>query len=148
MIWRAFAVVLIAFSLLAADGAVAAKRVTAEAVIDAFIDADIDLLDWTIYDAETDPNRLLGRPGQYIDKATFWDQRIGDPERGQEAGTVEVFRSEKDLLLRMRYIERIGESMPIMVQYQYRHRLVLLRLNKRFSPKVAAEYEAVLRSIK
>lgn len=144
---RSFTAALIGLALLP-PLAHAAKRITAERVIDAFIDADIDLLDWTIFDGETDPNHLLGRPGQYIDKATFWDPRIGDPERGEEAGTVEVFSTEKDLLSRMRYIQGVAEHLPIAVQYQFRHKLILLRLNKRFSPKSAAEYEVILRGVK
>lgn len=124
------------------------KKVDAEQVIDTLIDADIDLLDWTIFDAETDPNHLLGRPGQYISKASFWDSRIGDPEDGPEAGTVEVFRNEKNLLSRMRYVEEIGQRMPMFLQYQFRRGLVLLRLNKRFTPIAAKEYERALERLK
>lgn len=145
---RSFTAALIALICLPTPSAYAAKRITAERVIDAIIDADIDLLDWTYFNAETDPNHLLGRPGQYVEKVTFWDSRIGNPERGEEAGTVEIFSSEKDLLARMRYIQGIAEHLPIAVQYQFRHKLILLRLNKRFSPKRAAEYEAILRGIK
>jgi hypothetical protein len=120
----------------------------AERAIDVLIDADIDLLDWTIFDAETDPNHLLGRPGQYIAKAVFWDARIGDVERGPEAGTVEIFRSNRDLLDRMKYIEEIGRKLPFLLQYQYRKGLALLRLSKKFTPAQAQEYEHALKKFK
>lgn len=146
---RNWIIVFVMSAMLAAPTGVLAggKRVDAEQVIDTLIDADIDLLDWTIFDAETDPNKLLGRPGQYISKATFWDARIGDPERGPEAGTIETFRTDRDLLDRMRYVAEIGRQMPMLVQYQFRRGLVLLRLNKGFTPVAAKEYERALNAV-
>lgn len=127
--------------------AVAAKPPEVDDVIDAIVTEGIDLLDWTIFDAESDPNHLLGRPGQYVAKASFWDSRIGDPERDDASGTIEIFRAERDLLRRMRYVEEIGQRMPMLLQYQFRKGLILVRLDKRFTPAQAREYEQVLKSI-
>lgn len=147
---RNFIVVFVISAMLAASTGVLAggNRVNAEQVVDALIDSDIDLLDWTIFDADTDPNKLLGRPGQYISKATFWDARIGDPERGPDAGTIETFRTDRDLLDRMRYVTEIGRQMPMLVQYQFRRGLILLRLNNGFTPEAAKEYERVLLAVR
>lgn len=120
---------------------------TVEKVIDTFAEEGIDLLDWTFFDEETDPNKMLGRPGQYVEKVIFWDSRTGDPERTDAIGTVEVFKSEKDLGRRMDYVERIGQKMPMLLQYQFKHKKMLLRLDKKLTPTQAKEYEKALKKM-
>lgn len=120
-----------------------------EPIIDAFIDSEeIDLLDWTYLDEETDPNHLLGRPNQYIAKVIFWDSKIGEPEHNEASGTVEIFRNERDLLDRMRYIEEMGRRLPMVLQYQVRKGRALLRLDKRFTPADVERYKRALKTIK
>lgn len=120
-----------------------------ERIIDAFIDSEeIELLDWTYLDEETDPNHLLGRPNQYIAKVIFWDAEIGDPELDEASGTVEIFRNDRDLLNRMRYIEEIGRKIPMVVQYQVRKGRALLRLDKQFTPADVERYTRILKTVK
>ena len=51
-----------------------------------------------VYTEETDPNKLLGRPGQYVGKANFRNPRAdSDDLKGldvSEGGSIEVFTSE------------------------------------------------------
>ena len=53
------------------------------------------------YTEENDPNKLLGRPGQYVGKANFRDRRAEDDGASDldvsEGGSVEVFASEDEV---------------------------------------------------
>lgn len=100
------------------------------------------------YTEETDPNRLLGRPGQYTGKVNWHDER--DTENGQDKAlnyTVEVFALEKDLERRRKYIEAITNSASVFAEYQYVHKNALLRIHHNLTPKQAAEYEKALKSL-
>ncbi|MGV4980967.1 hypothetical protein ACVB8X_29570 [Streptomyces sp. NRAIS4] len=98
--------------------------------------------------AENDPNRLLGRPGQYTSKVTFTDSRIktsdvegtkqGDVERG---GAVEVFAGSSDAQSRAKYIQAVTKSMPALAEYDYVHGTVLVRVSHDLTPKQAAAYK-------
>lgn len=49
---------------------------------------------------ETDPNKLMGRPGQYVAKITW-------SARGEDA-TLEVFETLPAALARAEYVRKIG----------------------------------------
>jgi len=113
-----------------------------------------------VYNEETDLNNLLGRPNQYISKATFEDYRVEqtsknlDPEEFSqeeinepEGGTIEVFKSKKDMKKRKEYIEEITSSMSILTEYSYNEDVYLLRLNKSLTPSEAKEYEKIFLEI-
>ncbi|MEU8033481.1 hypothetical protein AB0C13_33465 [Streptomyces sp. NPDC049099] len=101
--------------------------------------------------AASDPNHLLGRPGQYTSKVTFTDNRIkaadvegtekGDVERG---GAVEVFGSSADAATRAKYVEAVTKSMPALAEYDYVHGTVLVRVSHYLTPKQAAEYKTAV----
>lgn len=97
-----------------------------------------------IFDAQTDPNRLLGRPGQYVGKVSWRDTRAPDSD-----ATIELFADEPSLLARQRYVEAIVSSGGIFGQYVYANgpRLALLRLPFALTPDQAAEYAAWLATI-
>ncbi|MDQ3373545.1 MAG: hypothetical protein M3521_06625 [Acidobacteriota bacterium] len=101
-----------------------------------------------IYSAETDPNKLLGRPNQYNEKINWVDKRIKQtsPDNVQ-GGTIEIFDDIETLEKRKKYIEEIGKSAPMFTQYQYSHKNVLIRLDKELTPPQAAEYEKILKSL-
>lgn len=107
------------------------------------------------FDAEDDPNNQLGRPNQYIQKASWADSRI-DPhdfsdENSEEieeldpieykGGTVEKFRNQADLNRRYTYIKNITLNAPVFNQYMYKKGVFLMRLDKAFSPTQAKKYE-------
>ena len=105
------------------------------------------------FDAKTDPNSQLGRPNQYIDKASWPDPLIDDKFESDghydddieptdyKGGTVEKFRNQADLNRRYDYIKNITLNMPTLNQYMYKKGLFLLRLDKEFTPEQAKEYE-------
>ncbi len=65
------------------------------------------------YTEDNDPNKLLGRPGQYVDKVNFRDRRAeNDRLKGldvSEGGSIEVFESEEDA---ERRTKRSGRDWP------------------------------------
>jgi len=123
------------------------EEVKPEAVLSALQKAGIPIAKSEIYTAETDTNKQLGRPNQYIAKANWADSRLQQPAGDMAGGTVEIFKSEADLKARKDYVDNIGKAMPMMAQYQYSKGLVLIRLEKALTPEQAAEYEKVLNSL-
>lgn len=104
------------------------------------------------YTEENDPNKLLGRPGQYIGKANFRDRRAeSDGAKGldvSEGGSIEVFASEDDAEKRTAYVESIGKSgVGPFAEYDYRRGQVLLRVAGNLTPKQARQYERALETV-
>ena len=95
-----------------------------------------------VFTAENDPNEFLGRPGQYIGKASWKDSRFEDAE-----GTVEVFKNNKDLQNRKKYLESVFEEYPTFVQYVYVHKNAILRVDKELTPDQAEEYKTNLNKL-
>ena len=108
------------------------------------------------FDESNDPNKQLGRPNQYIEKASWPDPKIDpkfesdgyydpniDPDNF-EGGTIEKFKNQADLNRRYTYIKNITLTMPIYNQYMYKKGLFLMRLDKEFTPAQAKEYEKEL----
>lgn len=92
---------------------------------------------------EDDPNKLLGRPGQYTSKANFHDSRLeffGPEISASDGGSVEVFGSDGDAATRKEYLEALGTS-PLFLEYDYQIDNVLLRLSKDLAPSQTAQYE-------
>lgn len=105
------------------------------------------------FDENTDPNKQLGRPNQYIDKAS-WPDPLIDPKFESDGyydsdidpteykgGTIEKFRNQADLNRRYEYIKNITLHMPMLNQYMYKKGLFLMRLDKEFTPTQAKEYQ-------
>ncbi|MEU5596665.1 hypothetical protein [Streptomyces sp. NPDC020298] len=98
--------------------------------------------------AATDPNHLLGRPGQYTSKVTFTDSRIkaadvegtkeGDVDRG---GAVEVFADQAAAQARAKYVQAVTKSLPAAAEYDYVHGSVLVRVSHYLTPAQAAAYK-------
>jgi hypothetical protein len=97
--------------------------------------------DATTYTAETDPNKLLGRPGQYVVK-------MGWKLEGEEA-TIEVFRSTEDAQKRADYTRQIGASAPMFLQYVYLNskRSAVLRLPKELTPAKAKDWQTMFEAL-
>ncbi|MGW2371645.1 hypothetical protein [Kitasatospora sp. NPDC001683] len=93
--------------------------------------------------AADDPNKLLGRPHQYLSATVITDSRIEDTHAsGADRGaTVEVFASAEDAKARAAYIEAIGKAQPIFAEYDFVHGAVLVRVAKALTPDQAAEYD-------
>ena len=104
--------------------------------------------------AANDPNKLLGRPGQYTSKVTFTDSRIkkadvegtekGDVERG---GAIEAFANPADAAARAKYIQAVTKSMPALAEYDYVHGSILVRVSHNLTPDQAAAYKSAADSL-
>jgi hypothetical protein len=97
-----------------------------------------------------DRNSLIGRPGQYTSKVTFTDSRIAasdvdglNPDDVERGGAIEVFATAADAQARATYIQGIVKSMPAVLEYDYPHGTVLVRLSKYLTPSQAAEYDKI-----
>lgn len=113
-------------------------------VKEAFEKAGLPMRNIVVYSDETDPNKLLGRPNQYIEKMNFEDKRNTS---GRKACTIEVFKNKEELELRKQYVESMAKAVPFYTQYIYAHKNILLRLESALTPKQAKEYEEVLNSL-
>jgi hypothetical protein len=110
----------------------------------------------TVYTAASDPNSLLGRPGQYTSKAGFHDDRVpakeveyeSQPFAVRRGGDIEVFESAGEAEKREKYIATLMKEPAIAamagIEYIYREGRVLLRVSGALTPDVAAEYERAL----
>lgn len=98
--------------------------------------------------AETDDNKLLGRPNQYTSKADFIDSRYPGEEGLEQISTVEVFANEEDAVARQKYVEEVTKAAPFLTQYIFREGSTVLRLDKALSPDHAKEYGAALANLK
>lgn len=109
-----------------------------------------------VYTEETDINELLGRPNQYISKATFEDKRVEQTNQyldedyfseeeinEPQGGTIEVFKNEQDMKKRKDYLEAVTSSMSVFAEYSYGENIYLLRLDKSLTPTQAKEYEEI-----
>lgn len=110
-----------------------------DAVAAAVRASGIPVTDLVVFTAETDPNKLLGRPGQYIAKVSWKDPRVSTAD----LATIEVFPDAASLQARFAYIDGIFKSSPMLLQWMYRNeaRLALLRLPKELTPDQAKQYE-------
>lgn len=132
----------------------ATAHLTAEHVVTELVKRIPTVKPGVVFTAETDPNRLLGRPTGYLSKASFTDSRIpagevtgtseGAVERG---GSVEVFADEQGAQRRMRFIQQIASGLPAAVEYDYTAGPVLVRVSKTLTPAQASEYQKALDEI-
>lgn len=102
-----------------------------------------------VYNEETDVNKLLGRPNQYIGKANFADTTVEQIDlKDPCGGSVEFFRSADEAKARKDYIDNIGKNLPMAVEYSYINGTALLRLNKNLTPSQATKYEKIFKELK
>lgn len=126
------------------------KEMSAEEIVNALKEKNENIGKIVVYTADTDTNKLLGRPNQYTSKVNFADNRISQEfvdENDAKGGTIEVFANKKDMENRKEYIESISSSASMFVQYIYSKGNVLLRLEKDLTPEQAKEYEDAFNEI-
>ncbi|WP_261554052.1 PGRS family protein [Frankia tisae] len=105
----------------------------------------------TVYTAESDPKKLLGRPGGYTSKATFSDTRISPagldegsaPDAVDRGGVVEVFPTAEGATARAKFIQATlqGAQGVLGSEYDYTAGPVLVRVTGTLTPAQAAVYE-------
>ena len=104
----------------------------------------------TVYTDKNDPNNLLGRPGQYISKASFKDTRIGNVvDFGvSTGGSVEVFASTTDAQYRFTYLQALSTSgNPLFAEYEYLDGVAILRVSSQLTPGEAKAYETAFKAV-
>lgn len=121
---------------------------TALNVLDALKDAGVPIGEHIEYTAETDPNDLLGRPGQYLSKINFRITTLAVERPGEfdvdDGGAIEVFPDTVGAEGRANYIMALGQGFSPLAQYGFVHGPILLRLSSRFTPDQAQEYSDIV----
>ena len=109
-----------------------------------------------VYDEQSDPNGLLGRPGQYIGKADFIDSRIEmnqNPtmtDEMKEGGTLECFENESTCNSRYEELCRLsGADMGAfgVNAYIYKYDQAIFRVSYDVTPSDAAAYQTAMDAI-
>jgi hypothetical protein len=97
--------------------------------------AYVDRAHAVAYTSGTDPDGLLGRPGQYIGKVVFVDTRVAPA-----GGSLEVFRNSADVAARVAHLHQAAQPR----EYLYTSGPVLLRLSAALTPEAAEDYATTL----
>lgn len=141
---------MLAVLVLLACSPATAKAPTPDSVLAAFKAAGLPIAETVIWTADSDPDKLLGRPNQYVASASWHDSRLPFSEgfSTDSGGTVEIFASEADLKTRRDYIEAIAKA-PLIGghRYTFARDRVLLRVSGALTPDQAAEYERALATL-
>ncbi|MCI9086894.1 MAG: hypothetical protein HFE51_10850 [Clostridia bacterium] len=131
------------------------KTMTAEEICNLLKENNTNVNTITVFDAETDPNELLGRPNGYTSKVDFEDirvEQIDDELKSFDGevsgGSIEVFANNKSAKSRADYINSIAETVPMFAEYNYVYDNVVLRLDKSLTPEQAQEYADILAQYK
>ena len=120
------------------------ETITAEEFVSALEDAGFPILDVEIYDENTDPNAVLGRPGEYIGKFNFTHEP--KPETYQLL-TIEIFEKEADAKKRSAYVEETIEDLGFMGEYIYLDSVYLLRIPYDLTAEEAELYNKAFKQI-
>ena len=107
----------------------------------------LPVVDVIVYDAETDPNHLLGRPGGYMARATWSDARLPSPPvpgriATSDGGSVEVYATAAGAERRATYLRAIAEAAPLFGSYTWTSGGYVLRVSSMLTPSEAEEYRA------
>lgn len=134
----------------AAGGGQSKGEMDAEAVFAKLKAAGLPVKLVEVYTEDSDPNRLMGRPGGYTSKLSFTDARVSEDDgSGGEGDTsygggIEVFATEKAAKARRDYIAAFAENMPLVAEYTFAVGKVVLRVSHVLTPKQAEEYKAAV----
>ena len=122
---------------------------TASEIADKFKASNLPISNVLIYDENNDPNKLMGRPNQYISKVNFEDTNVEQLDSDDPiGGSVEVFKNTTDLNTRKSYIESIEKDSPMFTEYMVVNGNYLLRLNKALTPDQVEAYKKVFMELK
>lgn len=132
------------------DSASCVTDATAEQILLQLQERGLPIGEYLVYTDETDPNKLLGRPGGYTSKVNFIDTRYTYQAVEflvEEGGTIEVFPSETLAKARVDYIESLVLASPLFAEYYYQEGSVVLRLSKQLLPSEAAAFAEEFASV-
>lgn len=123
-------------------------EITAETAVASLQEKISNIMSVVVYDEKTDPNETLGKPGKYIGKADFFDNRMEDTEAC--AGTIEFFSSKSDCNDRYRYLCKLTDpelGVFGVNQYIYKYELAVFRISFDLTPTQAEEYKVAMDEI-
>ena len=118
------------------------KKKNSEELVQELKDKGLNIGKVVTYNEENDPNKILGRPHQYISKSTF--EIVGIEQFDEEkptGGTIEVFENEEDMQNRKEYVDAISASASMFAEYSYGEGYALLRINNEATPTEAKKFE-------
>ena len=130
-----------------ATTAAPAKTLSAKAIIASMKASGLPIGNVTVYDENTDPNGLLGRPNQYVDKANFTDTKLSSDVQTDGNGTVEIFANAEDAAARKAYIDEVSKALSMVGYYSYQSGKYLLRVTFDVPPSRAKAYQAAFLKI-
>lgn len=147
-------IIMLSLSLAACGQSGKADKTKAEYYVNGLKEKGLPVGTFVVYNSETDPNKVLGKPNEYISKANFEDTRLEQmkDENGEiikdelgnivvYGGTVEVFANEKDVLTRKKFLEGMFEHMGEKVgQYMFISGNAMLRVEFELTPEEAKKY--------
>ena len=140
-----------------AEEAAPAEHTSGEA-LEALKKANSHVTDIIVWDESTDLNGNLGRPGQYVSKADFSDDRVEEHwtteeekmKRGLSGGTMETFSSESDCDKRCTYLQGFmgADSGALgLKQYVYKYPKAIFRVSYDVVPSEAEVYKTQMDEI-
>ena len=106
-------------------------------VIKAFQAANMPLGQLEFFNANSDPDKLLGKPNQYTEKA-IWQTKAG------MGHSVEVFAGDADLQARKKFYETDKKTAG---DFLITHKNVLVRIHKEMVPETVARFEQTLKAL-
>lgn len=114
---------------------------------DKLVAAGLPVKGLAVYDASTDPNHILGRPGQYTAKIAWVDTRTPsdtwatDPLPINAGGSIEVFGDKAAATARAKEMFAVQKATTILgVEYDYLTGDAVIRVSGKLTPDQAAEY--------
>lgn len=123
--------------------------ITAEQIVTKLQVSNLPINNVIVYTEQTDVNKFLGKPNQYISKVNFADTTIQQRDAtNPNGGSIETFKNSKDLNARKTYIESIFKASPAFTEYIFVNKNYMLRLNKELSNDQVNKYEEAFMSIK
>jgi len=123
--------------------------IQAREVVDAFQKEGLPIGNIIEYQAENDPNGLLGKEHEYTQKVDFEDTLIEhkDNQIGLVGGTIEIFADIHDANIRYTYLDTIIHSSNSN-DYLFLYNHILVRLDGAMTQEHAHQYESVLIRLK
>jgi hypothetical protein len=119
-------------------------------ILTALSDGGVQIVDPVYYTDVSDPNKLLGRPHQYIAKASWRDPTIASEGKASvdNGGSIEVLLTSADLQARYDYVDKITSSSAMFTEYHYQNAPAFIRLSKAYLPSQAQMIADIVLAIK
>ncbi|OHV37934.1 hypothetical protein BCD49_15585 [Pseudofrankia sp. EUN1h] len=140
-----------------ASASAAADRLTgltAEQVAIRLLGAGIPLHTTIVYDASSDPNQLLGKPGGYSSKIAFLDTRTGVNPAGvtskdpvDQGGSIEVFADQAAASSRVQRLRTASASSQLLQESDFQQGGVVLRVSRYLAETDANGYRDALAAL-